>query len=66
MPSVIAAGMNRFIIRKKRSHPAEVLITKKYWKNTKSGTIMHNNVKSEQHVQQRMHGIVHRNGGYIC
>lgn len=38
----------------------------KYWKNTKSGTIMHNNVKSEQHVQQRMHEIVHRNGGYIC
>lgn len=27
MPSVIAAGMNRFIIRKKRSHPAEVLKT---------------------------------------
>jgi len=29
MPSVIAAGMNRFIIRKKRSYPAEVLKT---WK----------------------------------
>ena len=31
----------------------------KILENTKSGTIMHNNVKSEQHVQQRMHEIVH-------
>lgn len=27
MPSVIAAGMNRHIIKKKRSHPTEVLKT---------------------------------------
>ena len=31
MQSVIAAGMNRFIIRKKRSHPAEVLKTGSRW-----------------------------------